>query len=82
VLYIIQNAVVFIATVQIKKVKMQTSNNFRYKANLNLNSKQFIIRPEISATIPIANPIHGIYIKPAELYKNPTKSPKKQATNP
>ena len=28
------------------------------------------------------NPIHGKYIKPPELYKKPTRSPKKQATNP
>ena len=81
-LYKSQKAIVFIATVHKRKVKTHTSASLIKIANLNFKSNKLIIIPEIKATIPMLNPIHGIYIKPPELYKNPTKSPKKHATKP
>ena len=41
-----------------------------------------LIKPAMVAVIPIESPTHGIYIYPAELYKKPTRSPKKQAAKP
>lgn len=43
---------------------------------------ELITMPAKNATNPMLSPIHGIYKKPPELYKKPTKSPKKHATNP
>ena len=40
------------------------------------------MNPEITELSPSESPTHGIYINPAEWYKKPTKSPKKQATKP
>ena len=68
--------------VQMVKLKMHASASLTYKNHLCLLCKPLTISPAIIAFTPKATPIHGIYTNPAEWYKNPTKSPKKQATKP
>ena len=71
-----------IKMVQMVKLKRHTSANFIYKNQPVWLRKPLTINPANTALIPKDNPIHGIYANPAEWYKNPTKSPKKQATKP
>ena len=71
-----------ISIVQIVRLNKHTNANFTYKKHGRLLGKPLTINPAIIEVTPRESPIHGMYANPAEWYKKPTKSPKKQAINP
>ena len=63
------------------RLSNQTRASFIYKNHAFSLCHPLTTKPAITAVIPREIPTHGIYANPAEWYKNPTKSPKKQAIN-
>ena len=68
--------------VQMVKLSKHTNDNLTYKNHFCSPRQPFTTKPAIIELTPIDKPIHGMYANPAEWYKKPTKSPKKQATKP